>query len=100
MTTKRLETGRFTPEGDWPGVFIRGDAALIYQRVINNALQMLEASTSLPDNEIAFAWGVDRAQLQDIADLLGSCRQDETPPSAAKARQRFYQNKTKHESTD
>ncbi len=35
--TERLETGPIYVEGDWPGIFIRGDNALFYAMMLDKA---------------------------------------------------------------
>lgn len=71
---ERLETGVMTPEGDWPGIFIRGDEALAYANRLRSLFVALEARAKageISPEEIA-AW----AKLQGLADLLGSCRSE------------------------
>jgi hypothetical protein len=66
----RLETGRFEPKGDWPGIFIRGDQALGYARTLRDLLKGIEQrAAELSETEIA-AW----MRVQALADLLESCR--------------------------
>jgi hypothetical protein len=70
---ERLETGILKPEGDWPGVFIRGDEALAYARRLQSLFAAFEARAKaggdISEGEIS-AW----AKLKDLADLLESCR--------------------------
>jgi hypothetical protein len=70
--SERLETGILRPKGDWPGIFIRGDEALAYARHLRALFAAMEArakSGAISDEEIS-AWG----KLQDLAELLSSCR--------------------------
>ena len=76
---ERLETGVLKPEGDWPGIFIRGDEALAYANRLLSLFAALEARAGAGDisqEEIA-AW----AKLKDLADLLESCRAETTLPA-------------------
>jgi hypothetical protein len=68
----RLETGVLKPEGDWLGVFIRGDDALSYARRLRSLFAALEARASSGDvaQEEISAW----AKLQSLVELLESCR--------------------------
>jgi hypothetical protein len=69
---ERLETGILKPEGDWNGIFIRGDDALMYARrlqVLFDAFEARAGSNDISPEEIA-AW----AKLTELADLLQSCR--------------------------
>jgi hypothetical protein len=68
----RLETGVLKPEGDWLGVFIRGDDALSYARRLRSLFAALEARASRGDvaHEEISAW----ARLQSLVELLESCR--------------------------
>jgi hypothetical protein len=71
-TTARLETGVFKPEGDWPGVFIRGDDALSYAARLRHLFAALEArarSDDISGEEVAAL-----VKLNDLAELLHSCR--------------------------
>jgi len=72
-TTERLETGVLKPEGDWPGIFIRGDDALAYANRLRLLFAALEARAKAGDDiseEEISAW----AKLNELADLLASCR--------------------------
>ena len=68
----RLETGVLKPEGDWLGVFIRGDDALSYARRLRSLFAALQARASSGDiaQEEISAW----AKLQSLVELLESCR--------------------------
>jgi hypothetical protein len=70
--TDRLETGVFQPEGDWPGVFIRGDNALSYAHQLKAAYLMAEkrAESGAMDGSEAMIW----SSLKTLADLFESCR--------------------------
>lgn len=61
---KRLETGVVTPKGDWPGVFLRGDTALMgYAPAVAagaEALKELDPIASM--------------QLESLHRLLMSCQ--------------------------
>lgn len=60
---KRPETGPMQFGDDWPGIFIRGDDALMrYARAVYDAMQTLPES----------AW-LTRAQLSGLLELLKSC---------------------------
>ena len=65
----RLETGVFQPEGDWPGVFIRGDKAIAYAAQIEAAYAKAAEAGSMDVSE-ARIW----TSLKTLADLLNSCR--------------------------
>ena len=59
----RPETGPMQFGDDWPGVFIRGDNALLgYLPAVRVAIE------ALPPER----W-MEKAQLQGLSDLLGSC---------------------------
>ena len=79
---ERLETGVLKPEGDWPGVFIRGDDALVYARRLQFLFAAFEARAKAGDvaEEEISAW----SKLKDLADLLESCRAKTTLPATAK----------------
>jgi len=36
MADKRLDTGPLKPEGDWPGLFIRGDEAIGFAQLLHH----------------------------------------------------------------
>jgi hypothetical protein len=59
----RPRTGVMQFDDDWPGVFIRGDDAMIYSITLGRALERLADD----------AW-LEAASLVDLVDLLGSCR--------------------------
>jgi hypothetical protein len=61
----RLETGVMNPEGDWPGIFIRGDDALAYANRLRSLFAELETRAKageISEEEIS-AW----AKLNDLA---------------------------------
>lgn len=61
---KRLETGVVTPKDDWPGVFMRGDTALMgYAPAVAAGAEALKET-----NPIA------SMQLQSLHKLLMSCQ--------------------------
>lgn len=67
---RRPETGTIQFGNDWPGVFIRGDNAMMYAQTLNITLHLLDLNS---DNE-----GIDifaRAQLEGLLELLRSCRE-------------------------
>lgn len=66
----RFETGVLQPEGDWPGIFIRGDDALGYAGRLRILIATLEARAGDLSEEEARAW----LRLLDLIDLLESCR--------------------------
>ncbi len=67
----RLETGVFQPDGDWPGIFIRGDNALAYARQLNALYTLAEerAKAANMHSDEAMLWTSAKA----LSDLLGSC---------------------------
>jgi hypothetical protein len=70
--TERLETGVLKPEGDWPGIFIRGDDALSYASRLRSLFAALEARARADDisgEEVAAL-----VKLDGLPDLLESCR--------------------------
>jgi len=70
----RVETGPVQFGDDWPGVFIRGDNALTFAHMLQEAL------TYLPAREYLMT-----AQLAGLVDELQSCSVGNTgwPPSAS-----------------
>jgi hypothetical protein len=58
---KRPDTAPMQFVGDWPGVFIRGDEAMFFARIIEATIQ---ANNHLKNNSI----------LKSLATLLKSCR--------------------------
>jgi hypothetical protein len=70
--SERLETGILQPKDDWPGIFIRGDDALMYAHHLQSLFAALEAraKSGAISPEDAFAW----VRLSELADLLDSCR--------------------------
>jgi len=69
--TERLETGIFHPEGDWPGIFIRGDNAIAYAGQLRAAYALAEKRAKSGDmrSDEASIW----SSLKALSDLLGSC---------------------------
>lgn len=68
----RLETGVMTPDGDWPGIFIRGDNALGYAANLRAVYALAEqrAKEGSMRGDEAMIW----SHLKGLTDLLGSCR--------------------------
>jgi len=66
MSDKRAETGLMRFEGDWTGVFIRGDTARAYLQVIGRLRDSYPRS-------------FDREVLSSLVNLLESSRETETP---------------------
>jgi hypothetical protein len=69
---ERLETGILKPKDDWPGIFIRGDDALMYAHRLRSLFAALEArakSGAISLEEASACVG-----LSELADLLDSCR--------------------------
>ena len=65
----RLETGVFTPAGDWPGILIRGDNALMgYLPAVKTAIAALREA-----RVTTFQHATALAELENLAKLLGSC---------------------------
>jgi hypothetical protein len=68
----RYETGPLQFEGDWSGIFIRGDDALSYagtlRRLFASAEERANAGT-LREAELS-----DWMRVQALAELLASCR--------------------------
>jgi len=62
---QRLETGPLQVGDDWPGVFIRGDAAAYYAIEIKRAIEIAECND--PGN--AFVYHA----LRKLAEILRSC---------------------------
>lgn len=61
---KRLETGVVTPKDDWPGVFLRGDTALMgYASAVASGAEALEELDPLAS-----------MQLKSLYHLLMSCQ--------------------------
>lgn len=66
----RVETGPLEINGDWPGVFIRGDNAMNYAMYLNMAVENLKNQMTA-DNKIDV---VTAHILEDLANLLASSR--------------------------
>lgn len=73
----RAETAPMEFEGDWPGIFIRGDNALGYFIDIDTAARCLEDGKLLP------RWYA--AKLRSVANLLQCC-DARSNPNTQKAR--------------
>ena len=58
---ERVETGVLQVNDDWPGIYVRGDAAMWYSFLLNRLLN--------GENLDPFALGT----LKHLADLLGTC---------------------------
>lgn len=66
----RIETGCIQFGDDWPGIFIRGDNALMgFVPALRAALM------DAPD-----PWGLRKAELESLLKLLESCRADRAKP--------------------
>ncbi len=59
----RIETGVTAADGDWPGIFIRGDNAIAYSMQLRAVLRRIEGdkATPLP------------SQVRSLMSLLESC---------------------------
>ena len=70
-TTSRAETGPMQFGDDWPGVFIRGDNALMYANALDGVLRDMRGQD-------VYA----RLQVEGLRDLLRSCSVGDTgwPP--------------------
>lgn len=68
----RLETGVVQEEGDWPGVFIRGDNAFAYAGQLRAALSMMPKGDDI--NSV-----LARNALAGLANLLSSCNTANKP---------------------
>lgn len=74
MTTNRMETGPLKPDGDWTGIFIRGDDALSYAGRLRRVFDALDASARAGVDE-ARAVAADAIKMRELAELLASCRE-------------------------
>lgn len=63
----RMGTGAVQFGDDWPGVFIRGDNALYYAKLLND---LLDSQPKTISNNV----------LRDLADLLSECDSNNTSP--------------------
>jgi hypothetical protein len=70
MMSERPETAGMEFDGDWCGVFIRGDWALYYAQQLNLALEMLKGQDE------AFL----ESTLKGLLGLLSSCNQQAADP--------------------
>ncbi len=73
--TQRTETGRLQFAKDWPGIFIRGDDALSYARILRDLLanandRMQRVGLSGTEIDDVMEW----TKVKELADLLESCR--------------------------
>src|SRR5262245_19118359 len=71
-STHSLRTGPLQLDGDWPGVFIRGDDALSFARTIRAlhlAANARAKEGAMPHDEVV-QWG----RLEELMDILNSCR--------------------------
>jgi len=59
----RLETGVVQPEGDWPGVFIRGDNAFAL------AMAIKHVAATIPDDADAYL-RMAKSQIEGLGKLL------------------------------
>ena len=64
LDNARLETGPMQFSDDWPGVFIRGDDAMVYALVLRQAVERL---VEIDNPSVEFA------RLADLVELLRSC---------------------------
>jgi hypothetical protein len=62
----RPETGPMAFGDDWPGVFIRGDNALMYAKAIDGYLGFMERQRTVQPN-------ISKSVLEGLRDLLRSC---------------------------
>jgi hypothetical protein len=63
---ERVETGSLEINGDWPGVFIRGDNALYFSFMLSRAIEELEKQQEFDVIMLH--------TLKDLASTLGSCQ--------------------------
>jgi hypothetical protein len=76
--TEGPATGPMQSEGDWPGVFIRGDDALCYAIALTKLTEKLGAvGQQDPDLLVRHDIIPDASYLITLADLLKSCRVSE-----------------------
>lgn len=67
---QRIETGCVQFDNDWPGIFIRGDHALMGYAPALRAVLAGEDGT----------WGLRKAEARGLLSLLESCRADAAKP--------------------
>jgi len=84
--TLRPETGVMQFEGDWPGIFIRGDDALAYGLAVKNMLNTWAPTT----NSASLS-----AKILSLPDLLKSCDARLHPDDVQAARLTQGQESTK-----
>jgi hypothetical protein len=81
----RMETGMIQFEGDWPGLFLRGDDAIDLMASVRAVLD-LAAKCLPPDRLVEIATYLNR--LLAIADLIGQgCRREAVTEKAARPRE-------------
>jgi len=69
---ERVETGITQFDNDWPGIFIRGDMAMVFAIHIEDVLLVLEDKGIVPDSVLD---AVRRTDLANWAKLLKSCNE-------------------------
>jgi hypothetical protein len=62
----RVETGALQINGDWPGIYIRGDDALYYAMQLSRVLGQLDPASELVDI-------ITVSSLKSLVDTLRSC---------------------------
>lgn len=74
LKQSRLETGTLCAEGDWPGVFIRGDnALLLYIPALERVLWRARDSVLSSGTEAPVLTAADFAVVQELLELLADC---------------------------
>lgn len=68
----RLSTGRYEPEDDWPGTFIRGDDSMGFAGMLRSVADLIERTTWPPEERI-IVLGRPR-RLRELADILYQCK--------------------------
>jgi hypothetical protein len=63
---ERVETGALQINGDWPGIYIRGDNALYYSMQLSRVLDQLDPASELVDI-------IAVSSLKSLVDTLRSC---------------------------
>lgn len=71
MTSNRLETGRTCCDGDWPGLFIRGDSCFSYVLSIADAIEFLKSNVEW-ENQTDYTMFNTLSSLQELKKLLES----------------------------
>jgi hypothetical protein len=72
----RVETGPVQFGNDWPGLFIRGDDAAAYVRVLDKSIRALHRNGLMS--------GLELAQLHDLLSDLGSSRVSSSAPAVVR----------------